>query len=46
MKIPQPISGGLMLSYKWHLCLDIRKYLVSTDDYPELRPVQFYEQLK
>jgi hypothetical protein len=31
---------------KCHLCLDIRKYLVSRGDYDELKPVQFYEQLK
>ena len=31
---------------KCHLCLDIRKFLVSGDDYDELKPVQFYEQLK
>ena len=30
---------------KCHLCLDIRKHLVSSGDYPELKPVQFYEQL-
>ena len=31
---------------KCHLCLDIRKHLVTTGDYPELSPIQFYEQLK
>jgi hypothetical protein len=31
---------------KCHLCLDIRKYLVSKEDYDELQPVQFYEQLQ
>lgn len=31
---------------KCHLCLDIRQYLVSNDEYDELRPTEFYEQLK
>jgi hypothetical protein len=31
---------------KCHLCLDIRKFLVSTADYPELKPAEFYDQLK
>jgi hypothetical protein len=31
---------------KCHLCLDIRKYLASSGDYDELKPGQFYEQLK
>lgn len=31
---------------KCHLCLDIRKYLVSIEDYAELKPREFYEQLK
>ena len=31
---------------KCHLCLDVRKYLVSIEDYDELKPIQFYEQLK
>jgi len=31
---------------KCHLCLDIRKYLVSIGDYDELKPRAFYEQLK
>jgi hypothetical protein len=31
---------------KCHLCLDIRKYLSSNNDYDELKPGQFYEQLK
>jgi len=31
---------------KCHLCLDIRQYLVSNDDYDELKPTEFYEQLK
>ena len=31
---------------KCHLCLDIRNHLVTTGDYAELQPVQFYEQLK
>ncbi|MHC4459410.1 MAG: hypothetical protein ACYS0I_20400 [Planctomycetota bacterium] len=31
---------------KCHLCLDIRKYLASKGDYEELKPGEFYEQLK
>ena len=31
---------------KCHLCLDIRKYLVSIGDFEDLQPRQFYEQLK
>ncbi len=31
---------------KCHLCLDIRKYLASSGDFEELKPRQFYEQLK
>jgi hypothetical protein len=31
---------------KCHLCLDIRKYLVSSGHYDELKPGEFYEQLK
>jgi len=31
---------------KCHLCLDIRQYLVSNDEYDELRPTEFYKQLK
>jgi hypothetical protein len=31
---------------KCHLCLDIRKYLVSIGTYEELKPKEFYEQLK
>jgi hypothetical protein len=31
---------------KCHLCLDIRRYLVSRKDYKELRPVEFYEYLE
>jgi hypothetical protein len=31
---------------KCHLCLDVRKYLVSIGDYVELQPREFYEQLK
>ncbi len=31
---------------KCHLCLDIRKYLASSGDFEELKPIQFYEQLK
>ena len=30
---------------KCHLCLDIRKYLVSKGDYDDLKPREFYEQL-
>jgi hypothetical protein len=30
---------------KCDLCLDIRKFLVSKDDFEELQPGQFYEQL-
>ena len=30
---------------KCHLCLDIRKYLVSNGDNDELKPGEFYEQL-
>jgi len=29
-----------------HLCMDIRAYLVSTGDYPELRPKAFYKFIK
>jgi hypothetical protein len=31
---------------KCHLCLDIRKYLAFTGDYDELKPREFYQQLK
>ena len=31
---------------KCHLCLDIRKYLISNADYDELKPREFYEQLQ
>ena len=31
---------------KCHLCLDIRKYLDSNGDFEELKPKQFYEQLR
>jgi hypothetical protein len=31
---------------KCHLCLDIRKFLVSNGDYPELQPAEFYDQLQ
>ncbi len=31
---------------KCHFCLDIRKYLASIDDYDELKPREFYEQLQ
>ena len=31
---------------KCHLCLDIRKFLVSNGDYDELKPKEFYAQLK
>ena len=31
---------------KCHLCLDILKYLASNGDYEELKPREFYKQLK
>ena len=31
---------------KCHLCLDIRKHLVSSGDYDELKPREFYKQLE
>ncbi len=31
---------------KCDLCLDIRSFLVAIDDFPELRPRQFYHQLE
>ena len=31
---------------KCHLCLDIRKHLVSCGDYDELKPREFYKQLE
>jgi hypothetical protein len=31
---------------KCHLCLDIRRYLALSGDFEELKPRQFYEQLK
>ena len=40
----QELSEGYVS--KCHLCLDIRKYLVSIGDYAELQPRKFYEQLK
>jgi hypothetical protein len=40
----QELSEGYVS--KCHLCLDIRKYLVSNGDYDELKPREFYEQLK
>ena len=40
----QDLSEGYVS--KCHLCLDIRKFLVSTQDYAELQPKEFYEQLK
>jgi len=40
----QDLSQGYVS--KCHLCLDIRKYLVSISDYEELRPREFYAQLK
>ena len=40
----QELSEGYVS--KCHLCLDIRQYLVSTGDYDELKPRQFYEQLR
>jgi hypothetical protein len=30
---------------KCHLCMDLRKHLALTGDYPELRPREFYAQL-
>jgi hypothetical protein len=40
----QELSKGYVS--KCHLCLDIRKHLVSKGDYDELKPREFYEQLK
>ncbi len=40
----QELSEGYVS--KCHLCLDVRKYLVSVGDYAELQPREFYEQLK
>jgi hypothetical protein len=40
----QELSEGYVS--KCHLCLDVRKYLVSIGDYAELQPMEFYEQLK
>jgi hypothetical protein len=40
----QELSEGYVS--KCHLCLDIRKYLASNGDYDELKPREFYEQLK
>jgi hypothetical protein len=40
----QELSEGYVSKY--HLCLDIRKYLVSIGYYAELQPRKFYEQLK
>jgi hypothetical protein len=31
---------------KCHLCSDIRKFLVRVDDFPELEPREFYDQLE
>ena len=31
---------------KCHLCVDIRKYLVSKDDFKELKPKEFYSHLE
>ena len=31
---------------KCHLCVDIRRFLVTTGEFRELRPVEFYQQLK
>ncbi len=31
---------------KCHLCQDIRKHLVSTEDYPELQPRGFYKHIE
>ena len=30
---------------KCHLCLDIRKMLVTQDEFKELKPIQFYQQI-
>ncbi len=40
----QELSEGYMS--KCHLCLDIRKYIVSIGNYAELQPREYYEQLK
>jgi hypothetical protein len=31
---------------KCHLCMDLRKHLALTGDYPELSPREFYTQLE
>ena len=36
-------SGGY--TSKCHLCVDVRKHLVSRDQFPELQPRQFYSSL-
>jgi hypothetical protein len=40
----QELSEGYVS--KCHLCLDIRQFLVSGGDYEELKPREFYDQLK
>jgi hypothetical protein len=40
----RPLDDGYVS--KCHLCLDIRKYLAAADDFIELRPKQFYDQLQ
>jgi hypothetical protein len=41
----RPLPGGY--AGKCHLCVDVRWHLVRVkgDDYPELRPVEFYENI-
>ncbi|MEM1658112.1 MAG: radical SAM protein [Candidatus Jordarchaeales archaeon] len=31
---------------KCHLCLDIRRHLVSSGEFPELKPVEFYDHIE
>ena len=31
---------------KCHLCLDIRSFLITQKNYPELQPKEFYENIK
>jgi hypothetical protein len=38
-ELPQGYTG------KCHLCVDVRKHLAQCGDYPELRPLQFYEMI-
>jgi hypothetical protein len=37
------LDGGY--TSKCHLCVDVRKHLLPTGQFPELRPAQFYEML-